>query len=36
VDDPFAALEDEVYGLIQAAAIDWDGIPKAGRPGEEA
>ena len=33
--DPYVALEDEVYGLIQKAAIDWDKIPRTGRPGEE-
>jgi hypothetical protein len=25
-----------VYRLIRTAAIDWDGLPKTGRPGEEA
>jgi len=34
--DPHKTLEDEVYRLIQSAAIDWDGRPKTGRPGEEA
>ena len=34
--DPYVALEDEVYRLIQAAAVDWNGQPKTGRPGEEA
>jgi len=34
--DPHTTLEDEVYRLIQSAAIDWDGRPKTGRPGEEA
>lgn len=34
--DPHTTLEDEVYRLIKAAAIDWDGQPKTGRPGEEA
>jgi hypothetical protein len=33
--DPGETLEDEVYGLLQKAAIDWDGFPKTGRPGEE-
>ena len=36
VTDPYVTLEDEVYKLIQAAAIDWNGQPKTGRPGEEA
>ena len=34
--DPYVTLENEVYRLIQAAAVDWDGMPKTGRPGEEA
>lgn len=34
--DPYVALEDEVYNLIQKAAVDWDKIPRTGRPGEEA
>jgi hypothetical protein len=36
VTDPHTTLEDEVYKLIRTAAIDWDGLPKRGRPGEEA
>ncbi len=36
VTDPYVTLEDEVYRLIQAAAVDWNGQPKTGRPGEEA
>jgi hypothetical protein len=36
ITDPYTALEDEVYKLIQVAAIDWNGRPKTGRPGEEA
>ena len=36
VNDPYVALEDEVYNLIQKAAVDWDKIPRTGRPGEEA
>lgn len=36
VTDPYVTLEDEVYRLIRAAAVDWDGQPKMGRPGEEA
>lgn len=36
ITDPHATLEDEVYRLIRIAAIDWDGLPKTGRPGEEA
>ena len=35
VNDPYVALEDEVYELIQIAAVDWDKIPRTGRPGEE-
>ena len=35
ITDPYAALEDEVYELVKTAAIDWDGRPKTGRPGEE-
>jgi hypothetical protein len=34
--DPNRILEDEVYGLLKTAAIDWDGFRKTGRPGEEA
>jgi hypothetical protein len=34
--DPYVALEDEVYNLIQKAAVDWDKIPRTGRLGEEA
>jgi hypothetical protein len=36
VTDPHETLEDAVYKLIQAAAMDWDRFPKTGRPGEEA
>jgi hypothetical protein len=36
ITDPHTTLEDEVYRLIRTAAIDWDGLPKMGRPGEEA
>lgn len=25
--DPYVALEDEVYNLIQKAAVDWDKLP---------
>ena len=35
ITDPHISLEDAVYRLIQTAAIDWDGRPKTGRPGEE-
>jgi len=35
ITDPDVALQDEVYRLIRFAAIDWDGIPCEGRPGEE-
>ena len=34
--DPRTTLEDEVYNLLHTAAIDWDKIPRTGRPGEEA
>ncbi|MCG3209653.1 MAG: hypothetical protein FOGNACKC_03280 [Anaerolineae bacterium] len=34
--DPHITLEDEVYHLLKAASIDWDGAPCSGRPGEEA
>jgi hypothetical protein len=34
--DPEVTLEDEVYQLLKKAAIDWDGLPCTGRPGEEA
>jgi hypothetical protein len=30
VTDPYVALEDEVYRLIQAGAVDWDRIARAG------
>jgi hypothetical protein len=36
VTDSWTALEDEVYGLLQAASIDWTAAPEEGRPGEEA
>lgn len=36
ITDPQTCLEDEVYRLIRTAAVDWDGLPKTGRPGEEA
>ena len=36
ITDPHITLEDAVYKLIQTAAIDWNGMPKTGRPGEEA
>jgi len=29
-------FQDEAYGLMRLGAIDWDEIPCAGRPGEEA
>ena len=34
--DPYVTLEDEVYGLFQTTAIDWDGLQHNGRPGEES
>ncbi len=36
ITDPNVTLEDEVYRLLKAAAIDWNGLPCDGRPGEEA
>jgi hypothetical protein len=33
--DPNRTLEDEVYGLLKVAAVDWDGYLHKGRPGEE-
>ena len=36
ISDPHTTLDGEVYRLIQTAAIDWDKIPRPGRPGEEA
>jgi hypothetical protein len=35
VTDPQVTLEDEVYHLLQTAAIDWDGLPCNGRLAEE-
>lgn len=35
INDPHTTLEGEVYKLIHIAAIDWDKIPRPGRPGEE-
>lgn len=29
-------IQEETYQLIRASAIDWDGLPASGRPGEEA
>ena len=34
VTDSWTALEDEVYGLMQAASIDWAKIPGFGERGE--
>jgi hypothetical protein len=34
--DPNRTLEDEVYGLLKVAAVDWDGFLHKGRPGEES
>jgi hypothetical protein len=36
ITDPHTCLADEVYRLMKTAALDWDGLPKTGRPGEEA
>lgn len=36
VTDPEETLQDEVYELLKRAAVDWDGLPCGGRPGEEA
>ena len=33
VTDSWTALEDEVYGLMQAASIDWAKIPGFGERG---
>jgi hypothetical protein len=34
--DSRVTLDDEVYRIIRTAAIDWNGHPRNGRPGEEA
>lgn len=36
ITDPDDTLTDEVYGLLQRAATDWNHLPCDGRPGEEA
>jgi hypothetical protein len=36
VTDPETTLADELYHLLKLTAVDWDGLPCAGRPGEEA
>lgn len=36
ITDPNRTLEDEVYGLLKNTAIDWNGLRRTGRPGEEA
>lgn len=36
VTDPEITLDDEVYQILKAAAVDWDHLPCTGRPGEEA
>ena len=36
VTSPEETLEDEVYDLLRRAAVDWNGLPCEGRPGEEA
>ena len=36
ITDSRETLEDEVYNLIRTAAVDWNGLPRSGRPGEEA
>lgn len=36
VTNPEETLEDEVYDLLKRAAVDWDGLPCNGRPGEES
>ncbi|UCF69287.1 MAG: hypothetical protein JSV80_08430 [Acidobacteriota bacterium] len=28
-------IQDETYHLMKMSAIDWDGLPAKGRPGEE-
>ncbi|MCB0192611.1 MAG: hypothetical protein KDJ65_11765 [Anaerolineae bacterium] len=30
------ALDEAVYQLLKMTAIDWDGYPSTGRPGEES
>ncbi len=35
VTDSWTALEDEVYGLMQAASIDWGRIGARGSKGED-
>ena len=34
--NPEETLNDEVYSILKMAAIDWNGLPCTGRPGEEA
>lgn len=36
VTNPEDTLQDEVYELLRRAAVDWNGLPCEGRPGEEA
>ncbi|MCB0210809.1 MAG: hypothetical protein KDJ52_15835 [Anaerolineae bacterium] len=30
------ALDEAIYQLLKITAIDWDGYPSTGRPGEES
>ena len=34
--DPEETLNGDVYEILKLAAIDWNGLPCTGRPGEEA
>lgn len=36
IPEPDAALEEAIYELLKFTAVDWDGYPSTGRPGEEA
>jgi hypothetical protein len=36
ITNPEETLQDEVYELFRRAAVDWNGLPCEGRPGEEA
>ncbi len=34
--DSRTALDETVYTILKIAAVDWDKIPRPGRPGEES
>lgn len=36
ITDPEITLEEDVYHLLKLTAVDWDGLPCTGRPGEES